>query len=147
MSRQSDREEFISIMAQEGVPLSVARGFLRAGATLHRLAELECSSEAANNDRVRCPKEFWRADGCLCADYGDFDYTNTGNLWTTDPARHGKVARINVKAARVEAHVAKLAAKHGLGVITGGDPRGAVLLVTVPSGRTNDWGKRGIVAG
>ena len=29
MSRQRNREEFISIMAQEGVPLNVSREFLR----------------------------------------------------------------------------------------------------------------------
>jgi hypothetical protein len=49
MSRQRDREEFVAIMAQEGLPLHVARQLMRAGATLHRLAELECSSETADS--------------------------------------------------------------------------------------------------
>lgn len=34
----------------------------------------------------------------------------------------------------------------GFGLIkSGGDPRGCPLLVTVPSGHTDDWGQRGLV--
>ena len=43
---------------------------------------------------------------------------------------------------RIRAIVAGLGA--GFGVVMGGDPRGCTVKVTVPSGRTNDWGKEGI---
>ncbi len=136
--RQKEREEFISIMTQEGVRLNVARAFLRAGASLNRIAELECSSEAADRDRVPCPKRFQRGpDDCLCRDYGSMAATG----------QHGDLPRIAVRGAQIERRLQALAKENGLGIITGGDPRGAVLLVTVPSGRTNDWGQRGIVAG
>lgn len=147
--RQKEREEFISIMSQEGVRLDVARAFLRAAASLHRIAELECSSEAADRDRVRCPgkprtprriEPTW----CLCRDYGSFD-ANATRGGRPDP--HGTVPRIAVRGAQIEARLQKIAKANGLGIITGGDPRGAVLIVTVPSGRSNDWGGRGVVAG
>lgn len=32
----------------------------------------------------------------------------------------------------------------GFGVIFQGDPRGSTVKITVPSGKTNDWGKEGI---
>ncbi len=141
--RQKDREEFIALMAKEGVSIEVSRAFLRAGATLHRLAELECSSEAADRDRVRCPGDAGigsEGGRCLCRDYGSYRDT-PGDIG------HGTVPRIAVQEARITARVEKLAAKHGLGLISGGDPRGAVLIVKVPSGRSNDWGGRGLVAG
>ena len=56
MSKQRDRDEFIAIATKEGIPVDVARKLLRYAATLHRLAELECSSEAADRDRVPCPR-------------------------------------------------------------------------------------------
>lgn len=147
--RQREREEFIGIM--EGIPLDVARAFLRAGATLHRLAELECSSEAADRDRVMCPARWAKRDTgtwCLCRDYGAFDASKAGSLARGDHRGHGTIPRIAVQAARTEARAGKLAAKHGPQIIiTGGDPRGAVLLIKLPSGRTNDWGGRGVVAG
>lgn len=159
--KQSEREEFISIMSQEGVPLHVSRAFLRAAASLHRLAELECSSEAADRDRVSCPTKYARQDPgtCLCRDYGSYESpghdadcarrVHGANECTCkqNRAAHGTIPRYMVSQDRIEKRVHKLAKANGLGVITGGDPRGAVLIVTVPSGRTNDWGGRGIVAG
>jgi hypothetical protein len=147
--RQKEREEFISIMSQEGVRLDVARAFLRAGASLHRIAELECSSEAADRDRVRCPGKPRtprqpEPAGCLCRDYGSYDPDATTGGKSSP---HGTVPRIAVRGAQIEARLQKIAKANGLGVITGGDPRGAVLIVTLPSGRSNDWGGRGVVAG
>lgn len=55
MSKQRDRDDFMAIMATEGVPVDVARRLMRAGATLQRLAELAWNSEAADRDRVACP--------------------------------------------------------------------------------------------
>lgn len=129
MSRQRDRDEFISIMTQEGVPLEVARALLRAEATLHRIAELQCSSEAADQDRVPCPGG---EDSCLCRDYGNY------------VEGHGTVPRINVQEDKVQRRILRLANEHGISLHFNGDPRGPAVLVAVPSGRTNDWRKRGI---
>lgn len=43
---------------------------------------------------------------------------------------------------RIRAIVSELG--EGFGVIFHGDPRGSTIKITVPSGRTNDWGKEGI---
>jgi len=134
MSRARDREEFVAVMAREGVPLDVARALMRAGATLHRLAELACSSEAADRDRVPCPDEK-EAGACLCVDYGSYDHDQKG---------HGTVPRIAVRERATRLRVLALCVKHGLTPVFSGDPRGAVVKLTVPSGRTNDWGQMGI---
>lgn len=49
-----------------------------------------------------------------------------------------------VREAQTEARVLALCAKHGLTPIFNGDPRGAVLKIKVPSGRTNDGGREGV---
>jgi hypothetical protein len=133
MSKQRDRDEFINIMTQEGVPLHVSQALLRAETTLHRIAELQCSSEAADRDRVMCPGG---DETCLCRDYGNYDY---------DADKHGTVPRICVKEAKMQARLLKLANQHGISLVFNGDPRGPAILVSVPSGRTNDWGRRGVV--
>ena len=43
---------------------------------------------------------------------------------------------------RIRAIVAELG--DGFGVVFQGDPRGCTVKLTVPSGRTNDWGREGI---
>jgi hypothetical protein len=125
--RQKDREEFISIMSSEGVPLDVSRSLLRAGATLHRLAEAQCNGDwpADNGERVTKP-----CDECE-------------NYWAPAVLRKGNLCPDCRTTSRVKA----LCAKHGLEPVFGGDPRGAVLVIKVPSGRSNDWGQRGVVAG
>ena len=45
---------------------------------------------------------------------------------------------------RNDARIRALVESVGCGVVLSGDPRGAVVKVTVPSGRTNDWGQIGI---
>mgnify|MGYP001566860551 CR=1 FL=1 len=147
MSKQRDRDEFIAIATKEGIPVDVARKLLRYAATLHRLAELECSSEAADRDRVPCPrsgKPAWiiqHEEGgrrvvsipCLCQDYGSYS------------GDHGTVPRIAVHEARTQRRVETLCANlPGIIPVFQGDPRGAVLKLRVPSGRTNDGGQTGI---
>jgi hypothetical protein len=141
MSRQSDRDAFIATMTSEGLDLATIRALLRAETTLHRLAELECSSEAADRDQVRCPagattyaRRQEGKDSCLCRDYGSYQ---------ENPPWHGTVPRIAVKAAQTEARVRK-ALPQGFGVVFNGDPRGHAVYITVPSGATTDWGQRGI---
>lgn len=55
MSYRNERERFIAAMTREGLPFDVALGLLRAATTMNRYAELACSSEAADRDRVPCP--------------------------------------------------------------------------------------------
>lgn len=136
MSRQREREEFVAKMTQEGVPVEVARKLLRAAASLQRIAELQCSSEAADRDRVRCPGDR-KEGGCLCRDYGSYR-NEPGNLG------HGKVPHVNVQEDRIERRVKKLCSIYGVKPIFQGDPRGAVVKLQVPSGKTDDWGATGL---
>ena len=133
-SYQSDRDEFLSLMGAEGVPASVARKLLTAASTLLKLAELECSSEAADRDQVRCPAKFHprRELLCLCQGYGSYAQD------------HGTVPRYMVQEAKTRRGVEALCAQHSLKPRFGGDPRGAVLVIEVPSGKSNCWGDPGI---
>ena len=67
MSKQRERDEFMAIMATEGVSVDAARALIQAGAALHRIAELASSSEAADRDRVPChdlhKQSCWRWSG------------------------------------------------------------------------------------
>lgn len=153
MRGQKDREEFIARLSEEREALGLsgpalldlARKLLRAGATLHRLAELECSSEAADRDRVPCPG-IKRPAHCICEHWHSVDSDRgCGCPVGEDGAMHHPVTRIARQEQRTRFVVEGLCREHGLSPIFGGDPRGAVLLVKVPSGRTNDWGGRGVV--
>lgn len=148
MSRETERIDFCATMAREvGMSAEDANALISAQRSLHRIAELQCSSEAADRDRVPCPLRYWREDppGCLCQDYGSFRSTNTGNLWSTDPKHHGTVPRVNVREASLERKVGAILARYpGTSAVFNGDPRGPALLLRVPSGRTDDWGQRGI---
>jgi hypothetical protein len=139
MSAQRDRDEFIAIATQEGLPLDVARILMRHAKTLHRIAELQCSSEAADRDRVHCPGPDFIAPGrspdCLCRDYGSYD---------DERKQHGTVPRINVQERRLERLVMRALKPYNVEPVFNGDPRGPALLLKVPSGRTNDWGRRGV---
>lgn len=144
MGRQKERDEFIAAMTKEGLPVTAAAALLRAEKTLHRYAELECSSEAADRDRVPCPGIKKEAD-CLCDKYD---------------GEHETVMRIEVRGARIQAGIVELLdqvnakmypgrdwQEEGLphfAAVFNGDPRGPAILVKVPSGRTDDWGQRGI---
>ena len=142
MSLARDREEFVVLMAREGVPLDVARALMRAGASLHRLAELACSSEAADRDRVPCPGLRTPAE-CLCEHWSGCGCPE-GATGALVGAQHHDVPRIAVREHQIAAHVRALCQRHGLTPIFSGDPRGAVVKLKVPSGRTNDWGHTGI---
>ena len=154
MNKQRDRDEYMAIMATEGVPVDVARALISAGVALHRIAELRCGSETADRDRVPCLGEQPHACSCslmhagepcpvgtcLCRDYGSFEQAT----WPETVSRHGMIPRYTVREARIEARVRALCQRHGLTPIFNGDPRGAVLKLRVPSGRTNDGGREGV---
>ena len=126
MGKQSEREQQIADLTAEGWPLADIRTILRHAATLHHLAELACSSEAADRDRVPCPG----ANGkrCLC------DEPSQG--------QHESVPRIDVRADRIGDAVHRLAVSHGGSARIDGDPRGYIVKLILPSGRNNTMGGR-----
>lgn len=135
MSKQRERDEFIAKITAEGVSVDDARRLMRYAATLQRIAELQCSSEAADRDRVKCPGDYKdQPGGCLCRDYGSHQGGDT----------HGDIPRVNVQEYRVERRVEALCAPYGIKPVFQGDPRGAVVKLRVPSGKTDDWGQTGL---
>ena len=130
MSYAQERDRFIATMAQEGLPVGVARTVLRHASTLQRIAELECSSEAADRDRVPCPAD---AADCLCRDYGSF-YTVPGLGVLPDRMGHGTVPRIMVQGKRLEKRLFALLSQHGMTAHFQGDPRGYVVKVVTSHG-------------
>lgn len=106
-SYQSEREEFIARVSREGLPLHVAQTLLRQATTIHRLAELACSSEAADRDRIPCP--------------------------ATRNYSEAKRARSTATDNHVCLCDAIRAVPNGWRVLTEGDPRGYTLKVIPPS--------------
>lgn len=123
MSYTHDRDQFIDRMSREGLPFAVTLALLRAATTMQRYAELACSSEAADRDRVPCPASTKRGAVCLCDDYP------TG---THAAGNHSTVTRIAVKDHRLEQRI-RTAMPAGWAIDTQGDPRGYVLRVIPPS--------------
>lgn len=125
-----EREDFIAAVSKHGMDLDDARKLLRAGTTLQRLAELACSSEAADRDRIDCPAV--TGGPCLCE-----HWSGCGCPDRDAPTLHHKVPRIRVQEDRTERRVLKLMAAYpAMTTEFQGDPRGAVLRVTLPDGRT-----------
>ena len=122
-----DREQAIADLTAEGWPLASIRSVLRSATTLTRLAELACSSEAADRDRLPCPATWGGTQyrHCLC------DAPNGG---------HESIPRIAIQAARIERRLDILAQTHGARATFDGDPRGYVVKLHLPSGKSNTWG-------
>lgn len=125
MSYQSERDAFLTRMAQEGLPLHITRALLRAATTLQRLAEAQCNGDypADNGERkvVEC-------DSC-------------GQAWVrSNLARQsyktaaGTVTKLICQDCRIVARLSSvLQAINGWQLQTQGDPRGYVLRVIPPS--------------
>ena len=125
MSYQSERDSFIARMAREGLSLDATLVLLRCATSMQRYAELVCSSEAADRDRVPCPQARNAKDACLC------DYTSD---------EHHDVPRIAVLDWRTEVRAEKVLPA-GWTLDTQGDPRGYVLRVIPPSYAGRNQGK------
>lgn len=138
MGRQKDREEFVAIMAAEGVGLDLARYLMRQATTLHRLAEASCNGDG--HDHPEGPRHWVKPDGSgtWCAVVLEPGIRRTG--------RRPFVTCPDCLSAEREADVVRVlqAAGGKLEPVFRGDPRGAVLKLKVPSGRTNDWGRTGV---
>ena len=125
MSYTSEREQFIARMAKEGLSLDATLVLLRQATTIHRLAEMACSSETADRDRIPCPcavgpsSEAADRYPCLC----DYDHEREA---------HTDIPRISLQDYRAEQR-AIAAVPAGWRVITEGDPRGYTLRVIPPS--------------
>ena len=132
MRKQTEREQFIVTMTKEGLDLVTIRALLRNAATLQRIAELECSSEAANRDRVPCPAIASDKYECCC----DFGYQEEG--------KHGDTPRVTAKSKRIEYRIRKMLEPTGVRASFQGDPRGYVVKIHVPSGRDAGWGGVGV---
>ena len=116
MSYQHERETFIAHVTREGLRLQTAHELLRCATSINRLAELACSSEAADKDRVPCPQSKNLKSPCLC----DYD------------GAHHDIPRIRLQDWRTEQR-AQRALPEGWQVLTSGDPRGYTLRVIPPS--------------
>lgn len=134
MSYQRDRDQFVARMTQEGMPFHYMMALLRAATTIQRYAELACSSEAADRDRVPCPADTKdlrgkprKPTGECCCDINGGD-------------EHRDVPRITVQEARLVARLEK-AIPDGWTLRTAGDPRGYTLAVIPPSYAERNQGR------
>lgn len=127
MSYQRDREEFISRVAHEGMSLPVAQTLLRIATTIHRLAELSCSSEAADRDRIPCP-----ASQAIKPGLGESGDARHPCLCDPRDGQHTDIPRIRWQDYRAEQRAIR-AVPAGWRVLTEGDPRGYTLRVIPPS--------------
>jgi hypothetical protein len=125
MSYRKEREQFIDRMSREGLPYTATLALLRCATTIQRCAELACSSEEADRDRIPCPADTFdlrarprKPSGpCLC------DGQN---------GAHVSIPRITLTDYRTEQR-ARAAVPEGWMVVTEGDPRGYTLRVIPPS--------------
>jgi len=132
MSYQRERDEFIARMSEEGLPIYVIRLLLREATGLNRRAELACSSESADRDRVPCPAS--KGTGpCLC-DSADQHAKPLPDGWLLG------VPRIALQDWRAKQRVRK-ALPAGWIMETQGDPRGYVLRVIPPSYAERNTGR------
>jgi hypothetical protein len=120
MSYTTDRDHCIARLTTEGLPYHVIVTLLRCATTIQRLAELACSSEAADRDRIKCPNSIPGNNKipCLC------------DARVGEP--HQTIPRIRLQDYQAEQRAIK-AVPAGWKVITQGDPRGYTLRVVPPS--------------
>lgn len=138
MTYQTERDEFISRLTRE-IPTQpphmiadLARGILRAASTLDRLAVAQCNGDwpADNGERktVVCPicECGWVPSSLAVAKSG--------------PHKGQKVCQ----DCRTEERLTATLKPYGIEPIYGGDPRGYVVKLKMPSGATNTWSQDGI---
>jgi hypothetical protein len=122
-----DRDEFIGIIIREGGTVTLARALMRAATTLQRLAEASCNGDwpADNGERKVAPCGKCRS------------------LWVPSTLKtKAKLCPDCRTEKRVRAFLSLWDGKDGSPWFVpefGGDPRGAVLRVHVPSGRDESY--------
>lgn len=137
MSYQKEREQCIAELTRHGLPYHVIAALLRCATTINRLAELACSSEAADRDRIKCPRGRLNSINptarqleqypCLC----DMSAGDTG---------HNRIPRITLQDYQAEQRAIK-AVPAGWHVLTSGDPRGYTLHVVPPAYAAENEGR------
>lgn len=132
-SYSEERDNFIAAMTREKVPVRVAREIIAATRILHRCAELECSDEWAHKDLVACPASTRARGPCLCEPYRPAGSDG-----------HAKVPRFVRTDARAQRRIETAIEPYGITASFGGDPRGSICTLKVPSGYTNNWGRDGV---
>lgn len=140
MSYQRERDNFIACVTREGLPLHVALTLLREATGFQRRAELSCSSEDADRDRVPCPAS--RIDGrrrlptidgiapCLC-DCSDGQHTRIPRITLQDWHAEQRVRKLlaTCEVTRLPQNADSVCWQ----MLTAGDPRGYTLRVIPPS--------------
>lgn len=130
MSRE--RDEFMIILSKELPEMAIhhlgdlGRALMMHRAKLHRLAEAECNGAYPYHGGYR--ETMIECGAC-----------GTWNAFAS-VSRKGNVCR----ECRSRAAVVELLKGTGITPIFGGDPRGCVLKLKMPSGYTNDWGREGV---
>lgn len=129
MSYTKERDEFIAIATAEGLSVEAALLLLRYATTLERLAVAQCNGAwpADNGERatVVCP--------------------NCASCFAPSSLRRSSETKgLKICQDCRTAELIRACLPEGYHPIINGDPRGAVLKIGVPSGKTNDWGREGI---
>lgn len=143
MSYQTERDQFIATMTREGLDLETIRALLRGATTLQRYAELACSSEAADRDRVECPRALAEREyACKPIAEAVKAFERYPCLCDYHEGLHRTIPRITLQGDRLERRItAKVKASEGWDTDFQGDPRGYVLRVIPPSYQERNQGK------
>lgn len=134
-SRTQQREEFAAILARElpDTPIhhvtELAGRLVRASTTLTRLAEAACNGDYPCDNGERKVLFCCRCDG---------GYVRSAMKFLSESDNY---LCIN---CRTEDRVKSILRPFAIEPIFAGDPRGCVLKLKVPSGKTNDFGREGI---
>lgn len=104
-----------------------AQRLMRYGATLGRIAEMDCNSPDY-------PSYAWKLP----------EPERIATFKRIDQRWQESLDRNQLKEERIRAKVTELCARFACKPVFQGDPRGNTLKIQVPDGYTNDWGGEGI---
>src|SRR5215469_3057592 len=133
---QKQRFEFIHLFMKhaglmaghtEGDLQRAATRLLRYGATLGRIAEMDCNSPDY-------PSFMWKLP----------EAERLAAFKRVDQRWQKELDRNEAKEARIREKVTILCERFNCKPVFQGDPRGNTLKIQVPDGYTNDWGREGI---
>lgn len=140
--RDEERGRFIERMREEGVPETVARKIMRHTRTLERLAVAECNGDYPYNIHIDCHYPHcrcWKGPAFLCRLCDTFVAEPTlRDIQASDPTRG------LCQACAIQGHMLALLKPYRVSAVFKGDPRGAVVKLKVPSGRTDDGEQEGL---
>lgn len=165
MLTTKEKREAEHKLTAEGLPLDTAERIVRLGSRLHKLAEASCNGDYPADDGRHvvdtCPlcESCWRPESMevrpvtVLRQYLPARYTPAVEASIGDPKRlqllkDGK--DMICPDCGAELRVLMLMWDYipkGFAVYLGGDPRGAVLVIGVPSKAYDDYERRGIVCG